>query len=475
MYTAMAAIFRRKLLVLAIFTTIALLSTVYTLTAPKMYEARMKVFVKHERAANVVTSNGANSAGANPEVSESEVTSEIELLTNPDLLRRVVTRTRLVQNELRTANERPEELVEREVRTVAKNLRVSPVRKANTIQVSYSSLNPTQSLTLLQSLSELYLQDHLRLHRTTGAHEFFRTQAAAYQHQLNDAQSRLSEFRRTHNVSALAEQKDLTLRRLMETQQTVNEVSAAIQEAQSRVRTLKAQLVPLDSRVITQTRVVPNQYSIERLHTMLAELQNRRTDLLTKFRSDDRLVREVDDQIKDTNAAMNRASKLTSVEQTTDVNPLRQTLEADLAHAQLTQAGLVSRAETLDAALRSWRVRLAKLDEVTSEHDTLNRKVKEAEENLTLYSKKQEEARIEDSLDALKIANVSILEPPVKPTLPSKPNVPTNLAVGFLLAAFVSLGTAFVLEMNRCTFETFDELESATDVPVLAVIRTEGV
>jgi polysaccharide biosynthesis protein PslE len=324
-------------------------------------------------------------------------------------------------------------------------------------------------------LSELYLQGHLRVHKTAGAHDFFRSQADQYRHQLEDAQARLSDFRRQHNVILLPEQKDLMLRRVMETQNAVNEVSASLQEAESRVRTLKTQIVPLDARVITQSRVLPNQYSIERLHTMLAELQNRRTDLLAKFRPDDRLVREVDDQIRDTNAAMERAGKLTSVEQTTDVNPLRQSLEAELARAELTHVGLVSRANILAGALRSWRIRLAQLDDVTSEHDVLNRKIKESEENLILYSKKQEESRIEDSLDQLKIANVSILEPPVTPTLPSKPNVPLNLGVGLLLAAIVSVGTAFALEMNRTTFETLDELEAAADVPVIAIIPVEGV
>ena len=475
MSSLLLGLFRRKVLVLIIFATIAALSSVYTLNSPKIYEARMKVFVKHERAESVVTPDSSNSSVAKPDVTESEVNSEMELLTNSDLLRRVVINNSLVRHEPGTTGHDQQQQVERAVRVLAKNLRVSPVRKANIIQVAYLSVDPAQSAAVLKSLSELYLQDHLRLHRTAGAHDFFRSQADKYRHQLEDAQARLSDFRRRHNIILLSEQKDLTLRRLMETQNAINEVSAALQEAESRVRTLKTQLVPLDARVITQSRVVPNQYSIERLHTMLAELQNRRTDLLAKFRPDDRLVREVDDQISDTNAAMERARKLTSVEQTTDVNPLRQSLESELARAQLTYAGLVARADILTGALRSWRTRLAQLDEVTSEHDVLNRKIKEAEENLILYSKKQEEARIEDSLDQLKIANVSILEPPVAPTLPLKPNVPLNLAVGFLLAAIFSVGTAFALEMSRTTFETLDELESAVDVPVIAIISAEGV
>jgi uncharacterized protein involved in exopolysaccharide biosynthesis len=352
---------------------------------------------------------------------------------------------------------------------------VTPVRKASVIQVVYSSKNAAESAAVLTCLSELYLQDHLRVHSTAGAHEFFRAQAQQFKQQLHDAQTRLSDFRRRKNVVLLPEQKDLILRRVIDMEQALNETAASLEEAVIRVNTLKGQVASQQPRVVTQSRVVPNQYSVERLHTMLAELQNRRTDLLAKFHPDDRLVREIDDQIKNTTAAMERASKLTAVEQTTDVNPLRQSLEAEFSRAELLRAGLESRRASLKSVLQSWHTRLVALDAATAEHEALNRQIKQAEDNLILYSTKQEEARIADSLDQQKIANVSIAEAPSKPYLPSKPNVPLNLALGFLLACFASIAAAFALEMNRTSFETAEDLQAATDLPVLATVPVEGV
>jgi uncharacterized protein involved in exopolysaccharide biosynthesis len=207
---------------------------------------------------------------------------------------------------------------------------------------------------------------------------------------------------------------------------------------------------------------------------MLAELRNRRTDLLVKFRSDDRLVQEIDQQITDTAAALDRARSFTAVEETTDVNPLCQSLEAELSRAELSRAGFEARKTSLAATLASWRSRMATLDGATAQHDTLTRQAREAEGNLLLYTKKQEEARIADSLDQQKFANVSIAEAPVQPYLPDKPNVPLNLALGFLLACFTSLGAAFALEMNRSSFDSPAELEFATKLPVLAAVPAEG-
>jgi uncharacterized protein involved in exopolysaccharide biosynthesis len=469
MSSLVVVLFRRKTLILTLFVAVLGITFGYTALAPRKYQSRMKVFIKHERADSVVSPDNSN-AIVRGEVSESDVNSEIELLTNSGLLRQVVVRNGLQGNE---QGGDPDEAVERAVRKLAKSLSVTPVRKASIIQVVYTSDNAAQSAAVLTTLAELYLQDHLRVHRTAGTHEFFRSQADGYGRQLADAQSRLADFRRRNNVVLLPEQKDLMLRRVMDTEQALNEAAAGLGEAAGRLVTIQHQLASLEPRVITQSRVVPNQYSVERLHTMLAELRNRRTGLLAKFQSDDRLVLELDKQIADTSAALSRARELTSVEQTTDVNPLRQSLEAQLAQTELSRAGLEARRASLTAVLASWRTRLAALDRATAEHDGLNRELKQAEDNLLLYSKKQEEARIADSLDQQKIANVSIAEAPSKPHLPAKPNVPLNLALGFLLACFVSLGAAFALEMNRNTFDTADELQAMFKVPVLAAVPVE--
>ena len=72
---------------------------------------------------------------------------------------------------------------------------------------------------------------------------------------------------------------------------------------------------------------------------MLAELQNRRTLLLAKYRPDDRLVEEAEKEITDTQAALQQATRLTGVDQATDVNPVHQALEVELAKQQTELAG----------------------------------------------------------------------------------------------------------------------------------------
>ena len=60
---------------------------------------------------------------------------------------------------------------------------------------------------------------------------------------------------------------------------------------------------------------------------MIAELQNKRTELLTKFNADDRLVKEVDEQIANTQAALTNATVIVATEEATDINPTWQKLQ----------------------------------------------------------------------------------------------------------------------------------------------------
>ena len=150
---------------------------------------------------------------------------------------------------------------------------------------------------------------------------------------------------------------------------------------------------------------------------MIVELQNKRTQLLTKFRADDRLVREVDQQIRTTRAALDKATGETATEQSTDLNPLRQTLETEQARARVDQAGAEGRLEMLEGQVAQYEGQLSRLEGITGEYEELTRKVKQADDNYQLYQKKEEEARITDELDENKITNVSVAEAPIQPSL----------------------------------------------------------
>jgi uncharacterized protein involved in exopolysaccharide biosynthesis len=308
------------------------------------------------------------------------------------------------------------------------------------------------------------------LHRPPGTYDFFKTQADQAEGQLQGAEKKLSTFQQAANVVSLSQQKDQTVLKLTESRSKLLETEAFVREVSDRIAKGQQQLDSLPARVVTQSRALPNQYSAERLNTLIVELQNRRTQLLTKFRPEDRLVKEVDQQLKNTRVALEKASKETATEQSTDLNPLRQTLEAELARGRVDQAGAAGKREVLVKQVKEYEAQLQRLEGITAEYEDLNRQVRESGDNYTLYKKKEEEARITDELDLNKITNVSVAEAPFQPQVPARPNRPLNLILGVFIGLVLSIGSVVLAEFMRDTVLTPRELEVLTGQRVLAAL-----
>jgi uncharacterized protein involved in exopolysaccharide biosynthesis len=472
-------LFRHKALILITFLTIAIGTAVLTFLIPNEYESRMKILVKYERSDVPITperTTGTAGTYFENEVSENQINSEIELLRSDDLLKQVVTECGLYQPRtsisvllgLKQPPATQAAQIEEASQQLAKDLVITPVKKANIIEVKYTSNSPEMAATVLRKVQDLYLEKHLKLHRPPGTYDFFKNQALQSEDQLRDAQKQLSSFQQSMNVVSLTQQKEQTVQKLTDAKSRFLETKATLRELNERNAKLDQQLRTINPRIVTQRRALPNQYSAEHLNTMIVELQNRRTQLLTKFRADDRLVREVDQQIRTTRAALDKASGETATEQSTDLNPLRQTLETEQARARVDQAGAEGRLEMLAAQVVQYENQLSRLEGITGEYEELTRKVKQADDNYQLYQKKEEEARITDELDENKITNVSVAEAPVQTSIPVRPNRPMNLLLGVFLGALLSLGTVFVAEFMRDTVLTPLELEVLTGQPVLA-------
>ncbi|CAN5228111.1 Wzz/FepE/Etk N-terminal domain-containing protein [soil metagenome] len=455
-------LFRHKWLILTtLLTAVIVTAFVVSITTDK-YESRMKLLVKNMRADVQVTATN-NDSVSDREVSESEINSEIELLKGRDLLEETVKRTNL-------ANSSDGKAIEEAVYKLEKDLQISSVKKANIIEISYTSKSPETAALVLNQLAELYLEKHLKVHHPPGAFEFFQNQAKEYEQDLRQAESKFSNFQQQKGTVSITQQKELTIARLIETKSKLKDLEGMIAETDKRITALENQLGATDKRITTQNRVVPNQFSTERLNTMLVELRNRRIELLAKFQPTDRVVVEVNEQILATTEALQKASKTTANEETTDVNPIRQALETELSKAKIDQAGRISLRKNLSEQVIQYQDQLTKLTGATVIHDDLERQVKKNEETYQLYAKKEEESRIGDALDKQKISNVSIAESPIVPLLPNKNERLIVMILGLSIGLLFSFGSAFVSELLRETFYSPRELEAFAGVPVLATI-----
>lgn len=482
------ALYRRKWLVLSLIFLITGASVAVALMLPNKYSSRMKFLVRNARSDMRVTAEDTRGSAVVPDVSEADINTEVALLTSRDLLQQVVEQTNFIELEKPAANDvlaiftsadqpavEPSRTVKIDgaIGSLEKRLTVAPVKKSNIIEVGYVANSPERAAAVLQKLSALYLDMHLRLHNPAGSFDLFKDQSDQYAAKLKADENNLAGFESANNLVAINEQKQSSLKSLADAEAALYEAEAALGENDKRTAALNAQLEKVPTRVITQTRTLPNQDSAERLNTLLVELRNKRTQLLTKFRGDDRLVKEVDEQIRATGQAYNQAVARSSSEQATDLNPLRQKLETELATAMTSANALRVRRATHQTQVQQYRTQLKGLEGATRQHETLQRTLRESEENYKLYAGKREEARITEAFDREKISNIEIAETATMSLQPSSPNRKQTVALGLFLALFVGVGAALALEFMRETVSTPQELERLMGYPVFTVLPKE--
>ncbi|MFN7919148.1 MAG: hypothetical protein U0Q16_03575 [Bryobacteraceae bacterium] len=426
----------------------------------------MTFLVKNERPETVITPQQTQGMAPYAQVSEGQLAVELELLSSRAVLRAVAVACGLDS----TAGVRgtPDQQIEAAIQNLRKKVRVQPVLKANMIRVKYAAYNRTEAESVLRELAKAYMEQHLKIHGNNGA-VFFGHQSHEAEDKLRKAQRELAAFQTRNNLVLLGVQKDLVLRRCVEAEAALRAAEVAQAESEQRAIEAKGNMSGLAARITTQVRRVPNQYSAERLNTMLVELENKRTELLMKFRADDRVVVQANQQIADTRRALEAARQAAANEEATDLNPLRQSLETESVRSRTDANAAGRRATVLRGQLAHYRAELARLEALTGEHDALSRQVRELESNYTLYSRKFEESRVEEALDRQKFTNVSLAQPPAVPEFPMPR--PWTAIGGLGLAGLASILAAAMITGRASRFvHTPSTLEQLTGVPVLGTL-----
>jgi uncharacterized protein involved in exopolysaccharide biosynthesis len=413
---------------------------------PRSYQSNAKFLVRNARQDLVVKPGDDAIAAYRDGVSEETLNSEIELLRSRDLLTQTVTETNLVSAE---SGEDRNVAVQRAVRSLNRDLDIHVIRKTNLIEVRYGSRDPQHAASVVAHLADGYLARHLAIHSSPGTYEFFGSQAVAARRDLELAEDELAQLARSANLVVPEEQRRAALEAASSVEAQLATAKAEMREATSRLAAATSLMAATDKRVLTEERTMPYQASVERLQTLLTELRNKRTELLTRFNDSDRLITEIDRQIADTAKDLEGLHRLSATEQATDVNTHWESLQAEVIAAQLRVSGLTAKAEQLDAQLKAYRARAVEVTAATPAYERLLRAVNDARSEYELYVKKEEEARVAEALDRQKISNVVLVEAPVPSYVPSGPNRRLALLAGAVFGGLMALGAGVVSERRQ--------------------------
>jgi uncharacterized protein involved in exopolysaccharide biosynthesis len=463
-------LFRQGKVFVIVSGLIFLLAVVYAF-AGTTYRARLRILVRRGRSDPPATAQpNAPPDFSRVEVTEEELNSEVELLKDDDVLRRVAAANELAAHDwLRWIRPHEDQAarVERAAKKLSNQLDVEAVKKTDVIAVNYQAADPQLAAQVLQSLAAVYLEKHMEVHRPGGQLHFFDEQTAESRRQLEQAETKLLDFTNAHDVVMAAQQRDLVLQRINDVEASYRQSQAQMAETQHRMDELQDELVRLPQRMVTQVRTADNPELLRALKASLLDLQLKRTQLLTKFEPSHRLVQEVDQQIIQAKAAIENENSSPVRDETTDQDTNHEWAKAELQKAEVEKRGLEGREATEVAQLAHYRSLARQLGEDAIIQDDLTSSEKAAQDNYLLYVKKREQARMGDALDEGGIVDVAIAEKPVVPALPRWP--PAIVVIAGLAGALASgTGAAFAADYLDPALRTPEEVTACLELPVLA-------
>lgn len=470
----LAPLFRRKRLLTLVFFGTFLAAVLVAVMVSFQYKASMEILVNRQRLDPIVTSQSTLQQPLQPPpVTDQEINSEVELLQSADLLREVVLanglqdREKMTPSALLLSRGQNDWYVAKAAERLSKKLDINVVLKTNVIEVSYKSSDPQIAYGVLKKLAYLYMQKHIAVQRPTGAYEFFAKETDKYRQSLADSEQRLANFGEQQGIVAPdIERTDMA-------QQVVNSIASLHQAQQAiaadgqRIQSDEFQLKATPARSFTAKTSNDADLLLQPLLANLLAAQIKRTQLALKYDASYPLVKEADEEIVQTQAAIAEARKTHYLNETTDRDPTYELLREDEAKTQADLASQKATAAALDNSIRSMQSQMVNLDRKALEQADLIRETKADESNYLLYLSKREQERTSDALDQKRIGNVAIAVPPILPILPATSPL-LVLIVGVGLAAFASVSATVAADYFDPSFRTPGEVGEILGIPVLA-------
>ena len=471
-------LFRHRRLALVVSTlTFALALFVAWFWAGRYYVSQMQVVVGQVRSDPAITSAQNAAITSNRNITPDQISSEIALIKGQDILTNVAETcglgNRWSASELLLPNDAARiksARIENAAKSLSKSVKAEAEKISEVITVKYGAIgDPELPACVLRNIGQLYVKKHLQLRRPGGSSNFFAEQTERYHQQLADVENRLAEFSRAEGVAAPDVLRTNAAQQLTTAMAALNQAKQQIAGDEQRLQADDLQLQKTPERVTTQQSSNAANLLMQQLQASLLNSQLKRTQLAVKYDPSFPLVREADEEIAKTEAAIENAKQMNYANENTDVNPTHQLLLQDNARTRLDLATQKASAAAIQKSIDSLRMQMVDWDGKSVKQAELLREQKADEANYLLYLGKREQERTSDALDENRIADVAIAVPPVPASLPAFNPFLVSFG-GLIFAILAGIAAAFITDWMDPSFRTPGEIITTLQIPVLASV-----
>lgn len=457
-------IWRFRWLVLAVAWLVSFVGWAYTAEIPDEYRSSARVYVD----TRTMLAPLLRGLAIDPDIDQRVRMMTRMLLTRPKL-----------ENVARSTDMHLAATTEAQMDALINKLRsgvqIQGSRDENIYELSYRSLDPEESYTVVQALLDSFVEGALSETRTDSdlALRFIDQQIAAYEQRLNEAERRLADFKR-ENVGMLPGERGDYYSRLQRAQAELRETELSLREAERRRDEIERQL---SGEEPTFGIMGPDggsrsadpalEMRIQALQQRLDELSLNFTDRHPDIRSIKRKLEDFKQQRQEALAAQ-AGVPATRNQGNLETNPVFQQLRMAKANADIDVSSLQVRVEEQRRRVEELQRLVDTIPKVEAELKRLNRDYSVNQENYVALLRRREQAAMsQDVEDQGEQVQFRVIEPARLPRAPFAPNRPALITAVLLLALATGGGLAFLLSLLRPVFDDRRTLNNVTGFPVL--------
>lgn len=330
------------------------------------------------------------------------------------------------------------------VNLLKKKLDVKPSRESNVINIEYTGVDPDFAAAIANAFAQAYIDVTLGLKVAPARQyaEWFQDQTKIARDELERAKSALSAHQQKTGIVATDERLDYEIGKL-------NDLSAQLTLIQGQT-----------SESSSKRKAVENP------ETLPEVIQN---PLINSLKSD---IARLDAKLQESNIYLGPNHPQTKRMQS-ELASLRGRLAIEIKkiHTSMDtsyEAGKRKEQEILES-MEKQKERVLDLNKQRDQIGVLLGDVEAAQRNLEAISLRSNQSRLE-SLSVQ--TNVVTLNPASVPTEHSRPKIVLNVLIAIFLGTLLGMGVALMLEWGNRRIRSSEDLITAVDLPVLAVISS---
>lgn len=289
---------------------------------------------------------------------------------------------------------------------------------------------------------------------------FIEERVKSSKQELNDAETKVTEFKKENNVLSPDDQIKMAADKLSLVDKLRAENQVALEAAKARNSAVNGQLQNNSASIADNNVITAYQ-------KRLAELEAERIDYLDKYTEKHPKVVEVNKEIAGLRRSMNEEINKIASLQTSSTNQVHQGLLADKFKSEAELNVAQSNLNTISQLEERYNKDVQVLSETEQQYLSLLRDARVAQEIYVMLAKRLEEAKVAEVAVS---TEVQVVDDPTLPEKPIKPKKALTLVLSFLLGLFGSSGFVIARELMNRTIKTSDDVETYLGLPVLAQV-----